>query len=126
MPKAESKTILERRRRLEQFILPILQREYPDAKCSLDHKTPLQLIVATILSAQCTDERVNIVTKDLFRKYRTAADYAAAPSETLEKDIQSTGFYRNKTRSLRGMGQALVERHGGKVPQTMDELIELP
>src|SRR5687767_2208224 len=116
MPRAESKTIVERRRRLEQFILPILQREYPDARCSLDHKTPLQLIVATILSAQCTDERVNIVTKDLFRKYRTAKDYASADPERLEKDIQSTGFYRNKARSLRNMAAALLEKHGGKVP----------
>jgi endonuclease-3 len=125
MPKAESKTIVERRRRVEQFILPILKRLYPDAKCSLDFKTPLQLIVATILSAQCTDERVNIVTKDLFKKYRTADDYASVPQETLEKDIQSTGFYRNKAKSLRNMAAALVERHSGKVPQTMDELTDL-
>ena len=125
MPRAESKTIAERRKRVEQFILPILKREYPDAKCSLDHKTPLQLIVATILSAQCTDERVNIVTKDLFKKYRSAEDYAKAPQEELEKDIQSTGFYRNKAKSLRNMAAALVERHGGKVPQTMDELTHL-
>jgi endonuclease-3 len=125
MPRAESKTVAERRNRVEQFILPILKREYPDARCSLDHKTPLQLIVATILSAQCTDERVNIVTKELFRKYRTAEDYARVPQETLEKDIQSTGFYRNKAKSLRAMGAALVERHAGKVPQTMDELTAL-
>src|SRR5688500_18136708 len=126
MPRAESKTIIERRNRLEQFILPILKRTYPDAKCSLDFKTPLQLLVATILSAQCTDERVNIVTKELFKKYPTAASYAAAPQETLEKDIQSTGFFRNKAKSLRGMGAALVERHKGQVPETMDELTELP
>ena len=125
MPKAESKTIVERRKRVEQFILPILKRLYPGAKCSLDFKNPLQLIVATILSAQCTDERVNIVTKDLFRKYPTARDYAAVPQETLEKDIQSTGFYRNKAKSLRSMAAALVEKHGGKVPQTMEELTDL-
>ena len=125
MPRPESKTIVERRRRVEQFILPILRRLYPDARCSLDFRNPLQLIVATILSAQCTDERVNIVTKSLFRKYPTAKDYAAVPQETLEKDIQSTGFFRNKAKSLRGMGAALVERHGGKVPQTMDELTQL-
>ena len=125
MPRSESKTILERRRRVADFILPILKREYPDARCSLDHETPLQLIVATILSAQCTDERVNIVTKDLFRKYRTAKDYATAPQERLEKDIQSTGFYRNKARSLRNMAAALVEKHGGRVPQTMEELTAL-
>ncbi len=125
MPRAESKTIIERRNRVEQFILPILERTYPDAKCSLDFKSPLQLIVATILSAQCTDERVNIVTKNLFKKYPTAAAYAAAPQEKLEKDIQSTGFFRNKAKSLRGMAAALIERHGGKVPQTMDELTQL-
>jgi endonuclease-3 len=125
MAKAESKTIVERRKRVEQFILPILKREYPHAKCSLDFKTPLQLIVATILSAQCTDERVNIVTKSLFKKYPAATDYASAAPEELEKDIQSTGFYRNKAKSLRNMAAALVERHGGKVPQTMDELTAL-
>jgi endonuclease-3 len=125
MPKAESKTIAERRNRVTQFILPILKREYPEAKCSLDHKTPLQLIVATILSAQCTDERVNIVTKELFKKYKSAQDYASAAPEALEKDIQSTGFYRNKAKSLRNMAAALVEKHGGKVPETMDELVDL-
>jgi endonuclease-3 len=125
MPRALSKKFLARKARVET-VLPILKRTYLHARCSLDFRTPLELIVATILSAQCTDERVNIVTKDLFRKYRTAADYARVPQEELEKDIQSTGFYRNKAKSLRGMGQALVERHGGAVPQTMDELIELP
>jgi endonuclease-3 len=106
-------------------ILPILKQTYPNAKCSLDHKTPLQLLVATILSAQCTDDRVNIVTKSLFKKYRSAADYANVPQEELEKDIQSTGFYRNKARSIRAMAAALLADHGGKVPQTMDELTHL-
>ena len=119
-----SKTIEARRQRVAA-ILPILKRTYPHAKCSLDHSNPLELIVATILSAQCTDERVNIVTKDLFKKYRSAKDYAAAPQEKLEKDIQSTGFYRNKAKSLRNMAAVLVERHGGKVPSTMDELTHL-
>src|SRR5207248_1205124 len=82
------------------------------AKCSLDHKTPLQLLVATILSAQCTDDRVNIVTKDLFKKYKYAADFAKIPQEELEKDIQSTGFYRNKAKSIRGMAAALNAEHG--------------
>src|SRR5215213_6397036 len=121
----ESKTLTERRARIGK-ILPLLKSMYPTAKCSLDYRNPLELLVATILSAQCTDERVNIVTKDLFKKYRSAKDYAAAPAEQLEKDIQSTGFYRNKTKSLRGMGAALVEQHGGKVPSTMDELTHLP
>lgn len=106
-------------------ILPLLKKLYPNARCSLDHATPLQLLVATILSAQCTDDRVNIVTKSLFRKYPTAADLAGAKQEELEKDIQSTGFYRNKAKSLIAMAQALMEKHGGQVPQTMDELTHL-
>src|SRR5687768_17121308 len=125
MPKPESKKWTDRRDRVVRFILPILKRTYPEAKCSLDYTNPLQLLVATILSAQCTDERVNIVTKSLFRKYRSAKDYATVPQETLEKDIQSTGFYRNKAKSLRGMAQALVDDHGGEVPRTMDELTRL-
>src|SRR5687768_12714 len=124
MPKAPSKKFLARKARVDA-VLPILKRTYPHAKCSLDFRTPLQLIVATILSAQCTDERVNIVTKDLFRKYKSAEDYAKAPQEELERDIQSTGFYRNKAKSLRGMAAALVERHGGRVPRTMEELTDL-
>ncbi|MEA2735928.1 MAG: endonuclease [Humisphaera sp.] len=123
---AAKKTTIESRRQRVQVILPILKRTYPHAKCSLDYRTPLELLVATILSAQCTDERVNIVTKSLFKKYKNAQAYADAAPEALEKDIQSTGFYRNKTKSLRGMGAALVERHGGKVPQTMEELTHLP
>src|SRR5436305_2710164 len=121
MPKKPSKTIEQRRRRVES-IIDILKRTYPDAKCSLNHSNPLELLVATILSAQCTDDRVNIVTKDLFRKYRKAADYADVRPEVLEKDIQSTGFYRNKTKSIRAMAQSLLEKHKGKVPDTMEEL----
>src|SRR5262245_13331753 len=120
-----TKATLETRKKCVAAILPVLKRTYPAAKCSLDHSNPLELLVATILSAQCTDERVNIVTKSLFKKYRGAKDYADAPPEELEKDIQSTGFYRNKARSLRNMAAALVERHGGKVPATMDELTHL-
>ena len=125
MPRAPSKKLLARQARVAA-VLPILKATYPHARCSLDYRTPLQLLVATILSAQCTDERVNRVTKGLFRKYKSAADYAAAPQEQLERDIQSTGFFRNKAKSLRGMGEALVERHGGKGPDTMDALVELP
>jgi endonuclease-3 len=124
MARAPSKTFLARQARIAA-ILPILKRTYPEARCSLDHRSPLELIVATILSAQSTDERVNIVTKDLFKKYRTASDYARVPQEELERDVRSTGFYRNKARSLRAMAAALVERHGGKVPQTMQELTAL-
>ena len=125
MPKPLPKKWLHRKARVD-VILPILKRTYPNARCSLDFSTPLELLVATILSAQCTDERVNIVTKALFAKYRSAADYARVPQETLERDIQSTGFYRNKAKSIRGMGAALVERHGGAVPRTMEELFDLP
>ncbi len=120
-----SKQVQQRKDRVDR-ILPILKREYPDAHCRLDHKTPLQLLVATILSAQCTDDRVNIVTRDLFKKYKTPADYANAPAEELEKDIQSTGFFRNKAKSIRGMAAGLLEKHGGTVPQTMEELTALP
>ncbi len=124
MPRATSGKIRRRRERVS-IILPILKRTYPDARCRLDFDNPLELLVATILSAQCTDDRVNLVTRTLFRKYRSAKDYAAVEQETLEKDVQSTGFYRNKARSIRGMAQALVERHGGKVPRTMEELVDL-
>ena len=125
MPKAESKKWTDRRDRVVNAILPLLKRAYPGAECSLDYGNPLQLLVATILSAQCTDERVNAVTKTLFRKYRGAKDYAVAPQEQFEKDIQSTGFYRNKAKAIRGMAQALLDRHGGEVPATMDELTAL-
>jgi endonuclease III len=103
-----------------------LARAYPDATCSLDFKTPLELTIATILSAQCTDERVNVVTKSLFRKYRSAADYARAPIEELERGVQSTGFFRNKARNIQNCCRLLVERHGGEVPQDLDTLVELP
>ena len=103
-----------------------LERHYPEAKCSLDHTDPLELLVATILSAQCTDARVNVVTKDLFRKYKTAGDYAAANPAVFEQEIRSTGFFRNKTRSVIGMAQGLMERFGGTVPDTMEALTSLP
>lgn len=103
-----------------------LKKQYPEAECSLTHRNPLQLLVATILSAQCTDERVNIVTKTLFKEYRTAADFANADPRVFEEQIKSTGFYRNKTKSIISMAQSLVEHHDGKVPRTMDELVRLP
>jgi endonuclease-3 len=107
-------------------ILAGLDAAYPDAGCALTHKSPLQLLVSTILSAQCTDERVNIVTRDLFKRYRTAADYAAADQRGLEDEIRSTGFFRNKAKSLIGAGRTLVERHRGVVPRSMEELLGLP
>ena len=116
----------EDRRKRASVILPILKKLYPKAKCSLDYKNPLQLLIATILSAQCTDERVNKVTPDLFRKYPDVKSLAAADQNELEKDIQSTGFFRNNAKSLRGMAAAIVEQHQGQVPQTMDELTHRP
>lgn len=107
-------------------IIRKLKKRYPDAKCSLNHRSPLQLLVATILSAQCTDERVNIVTKTLFKDYKSAKDYADANPKIFEEQIKSTGFFRNKTKSILGMALALDERHGGKVPKTLDELVKLP
>jgi endonuclease-3 len=113
------------RRRVAQ-ILRGLDKAYPDAQCALEHTDPLELLVATILSAQCTDERVNLVTRDLFRKYRAPKDYVAAPSKVLEADIRSTGFYRNKTRSIQGACRMLLDKFDGRVPDTMETLIQLP
>ncbi len=114
------------RRARARKIVARLERAYPDATCALHHASALELVVATILSAQCTDARVNMVTPALFAKYRTAADYAAADPQVLEQEIQSTGFFRNKTKSIIGMAQGLVERHGGQVPDTMEDLTDLP
>jgi endonuclease III len=107
-------------------IIRRLKRAYPGAKCSLNHSNPFELLIATILSAQCTDERVNIVTADLFRKYTKPEDYLKVSPRELEKDIQSTGFFRNKTKSIQGTSKVLTEEYGGEVPHTMDELLELP
>jgi endonuclease-3 len=109
-----------------KVILRKLKRYYPDAHCALVHSTPLELLVATVLSAQCTDERVNVVTKDLFQHYKTAQDYAEAPLADLESRIRSTGFFRSKAKSLQGIGQKLVAHHGGKVPQEVEALVQLP
>jgi len=99
---------------------------YPDARCTLNFKNPLELLVATVLAAQCTDDRVNLVTGKLFRKYRTAKAYAQAKAGIFEKDITSVGFFRNKTKSVLACGRVLLERYSGKVPQTMEELLSLP
>src|SRR6266478_2025661 len=112
------------RERVGQLIR-IFPRVYPGAHCELDFKNPLELLIATILSAQCTDKRVNLVTPALFKKYRSAADYAKASDAKLEEEIKSTGFFRNKTRSIKTACRNLVEKHGGEVPRTMEELIEL-
>jgi endonuclease-3 len=107
-------------------VLARLKRAHPDAHCELDHDTPLELLVATILSAQCTDKRVNMVTPNVFRTFPTAASLADAEPEKLQDAIRSTGFFNNKTKSLIGLGKALVERHEGKVPDSMDQLVKLP
>jgi endonuclease-3 len=107
-------------------ILEILARTYPDARCELNFSTPLELLVATILSAQCTDARVNQVTASLFTKYRSAADYAGADPATFEEEIRSTGFFRNKAKNILACCRQLVRDFGGKVPRTMEELVTLP
>ena len=107
-------------------VISRLKDEYPDARTELNWENPLELLVATMLSAQTTDVRVNMVTEKLFEKYRTAADYAGADPAELEADIRPTGFYRNKARSLQGMARALLDEHGGEVPRTMAGLVSLP
>jgi endonuclease-3 len=110
--------------RVERLIAG-LQRTYPTAHCELKHSNPLELLIATILSAQCTDKRVNIVTAELFQKHRTAADYASAPLSELEEAIKTTGFFRNKAKNIQACCRKLVERHGGEVPRSMGELTAL-
>jgi len=107
-------------------ILARLDKGYPAAQCALTHESPVQLLVSTILSAQCTDERVNRVTKTLFRKYRSARDFALADPREMEQEIRPTGFFRNKTKSIIGAAKMLVEKFRGRVPRTMEELLELP
>ena len=106
-------------------ILAALPRIYPDAHCELNHRNPLELLIATILSAQCTDKRVNLVTAELFKKYRTAADFAGAPLADLEEAVKTTGFFRNKAKNIQACCQQLLARHGGEVPRSMDELTAL-
>ena len=107
-------------------IVRLLKRAYPDAKCSLNYANAFELLIATILSAQCTDARVNIVTQKLFRKYRKPEDYLKVSTKELEQDIRTTGFFRNKTKSIQGTAKVLTEQYRGKVPETMEELLELP
>jgi endonuclease-3 len=109
-----------------QKIIQLLKRAYPDAKCSLNHSNAFELLIATILSAQCTDERVNIVTADLFRKYRKPEDYLKVAASELESDIRTTGFFRNKTKSIQGTAKVLTQQYSGRVPETIEELLELP
>jgi len=122
---AKRETTDELKKRVRE-VMRRLKRAYPDAKTALNHTNAFELLVATILSAQSTDERVNIVTADLFRKYRKPEDYLKVPPSELERDIHSTGFFRNKTKSLQGTARVLLEKYGGEVPHTMGELLELP
>jgi endonuclease III len=109
-----------------QQIIKLLKRAYPNAHCALNHTNAFELLIATILSAQCTDERVNIVTADLFRKYRKPEDYLKVPDTELQQDIRTTGFFRNKTKSIQGASKMLVEEFNSEVPRTMEELLQLP
>jgi len=115
-----------RKKEKAELVLKELKKLYPDARCTLDFKTPLELLVATQLAAQCTDARVNIVTKELFKKYRSAEDYAAADLSELEEDIRPTGFFRNKAKNIKECCMMLLREYGGQVPDTMEELIKLP
>lgn len=117
---------MQEERQRTREIIRLLKREYPDARCSLNYSNPLELLIATILSAQCTDERVNIVTADLFRKYRAPEDYLKASQEELEQDVRSTGFYRNKAKAIRGACERIISHHAGRVPDRLEDLLLLP
>ncbi len=121
---SQDESLDTKKKRLEG-IISILHEQYPNSKCHLNYQNPLELLIATILSAQCTDERVNRVTRELFKKYKTAKDYASANQEELENDIRSTGFFRNKAKAIIGCCKSLVENYGGEVPKSMEELIRL-
>lgn len=120
------KETVEQKKSRVKKILTRLEKAYGPIKCALHFSNPLELLVAVILSAQCTDKRVNLVTPSLFKKYRTAKDYAGADPKTFEEEIRSTGFYKNKAKSVLGCGKALVERHAGEVPNKLEELVKLP
>jgi len=123
---ASRKMTATMQRERAEAIYAALRREYPGVRCTLDYKTPLQLLIMTILAAQCTDARVNIVAKALFRKYRKAEDFLAVPIEELQEDIRTAGFFRQKAKSIVNTCRQLVERHKGRVPGTMEELTRLP
>lgn len=111
---------------LAKKIVRSLRKAYPDVKCALNHSNPLELLIATILSAQCTDDRVNIVTSQLFRKYRNCGDYLSVSQDELEMDINSVTFFRNKSKAIQGACRIIAQRYGGQVPQTLEQLVELP
>jgi endonuclease-3 len=117
---------ISKKRQRMTHIVSHLKQEYPDSKCSLHYKSSFQLLVATILSAQCTDERVNKVTQNLFAKYSKAEDFVSLPLETIKKEIYSTGFYNNKAKSIKGMAIVVMRQYEGELPQTLDEMVKLP
>lgn len=125
-PARKKKETLEEKKERARQIVKLLYREYPKAECALQHTNPLELLISTILSAQCTDERVNMVTAELFRKYHEPEDFRDAPPWKLEDDIRSTGFYNNKAKNIRGACAKIIESFEGKVPETMDDLLTLP
>ncbi|HQC43482.1 MAG TPA: endonuclease III [Verrucomicrobiota bacterium] len=116
---------LKKKKERASQIQKILRTTYPDARCELDHKSPIELLVATILSAQCTDKQVNIVTEKLFKKYRSLEDYATAPLEELQEDVRPTGFFRNKAKNIQGACQTILDKFGGRFPDTMEALTQL-
>ncbi len=118
-------SVANKRKRMDR-IISILKQEYPDAQCSLQYNSSFQLLVSTILSAQCTDARVNNVTRSLFAKYSKAEDFISLPLETIKKEIYSTGFYNNKAKSIKGMATVVMRQYGGELPQTLDEMVKLP
>jgi len=120
-----TEALIKQRKRMGEILIH-LKREYPDSKCSLNYKSPFQLLVATILSAQCTDERVNKVTRKLFAKYPSAEDFDKLSLDTIKKEIFSTGFYNNKAKSIKGMVKIVMERHGGQLPDNLEDMVKLP
>jgi endonuclease-3 len=126
LPKAKAPTNAQELRSQAGRVVRRLKADYPSATCALENETPFELLVATILSAQCTDERVNMVTPELFGRWPTAAEMARAPIKQLEKTIQSTGFFRNKAKNIKAASQAIMEQHGGEVPRAMEAMLALP
>ena len=116
----------EARKKRARTMYRILSKSYPNVRCELNFKTPLQLLIATVLSAQCTDKRVNLVTKELFRRYKKVQDFANADIRELQTLIKSTGFYRAKAKNIKGLSRAIIKNHDGKVPRTLEELVKLP
>jgi len=117
---------LPTRKKRVRAVLKILHKQFPDSKCSLEHKSAFQLLIATILSAQCTDARVNIVTPDLFKQFPTPRDFAEASLAEIEEAVRSTGFYRNKAKAIQGAARAIIENHKGRIPKSMDAMVKLP